>query len=111
MTSKLSQISGWAAIVALFAAGAVTTFMFGKEAPLPPAKVVPAVVVITTAPAASWLPEVKLPDVTQLLAKLVPGTPASLLPIAAAVGVLVAVVAVGGGLAMLFVVLDRQIKT
>ena len=111
MTSKLSQISGWAAIVVLFAAGAVTTSMFGKQVPLPPAQVVPEVNAITTAPAASWLPEIKLPDLPQSLANLVPGAPASLLPIAAGVGILVAVVAVGGGLAMLFVVLDRQVKS
>ena len=85
--------------------------MFGKQVPLPPTQVVPEVVAITTAPAASWLPEIKLPDLPQSIAKLVPGAPASLLPIAAGVGILVAVVAVGGGLAMLFVVLDRQVKS
>lgn len=111
MTSKLSQISGWAAIVALVVAGAVTTSIFGKQVPLPPVKVLPAVVAITTAPAASSLPAIKLPDFPQLLEKLGPGTSASLIPIAAGVGILVAVVVVGGGLAMLFVVLDRQVKT
>jgi hypothetical protein len=85
--------------------------MFGKQVPLPPAQVVPEVIAITTAPAASWLPEINLPEFPRSLAKLVPGAPASLLPIAAGVGILVAVVAVGGGLAMLFVVLDRQVKS
>ena len=111
MTSRLSQISGWAAIVVMFAAGAVTTFIFGKQAPLPPAKVVPIVLAVTAAPAAGWLPIVKLPDFSQWLEKLGPGTSAALIPIAAGVGILIAVVAVGSGLAMLFVVLDRQVKT
>ena len=111
MTSKLSQIGGWAAIVVMLAVGAVTTFLFGKQAPLPPAKVEPVVVAVAAPPAASWLPAIKLPDLAQWLEKLDPVTLASLIPIAAGVGILIAVVAVGGGLARLFVVLDRQVKT
>ena len=111
MTSKLSQIGGWAAIVVMLAVGAVTTFLFGKQAPLPPVKVEPLVVAVVAAPVASWLPAIKLPDLAQWLENLDPVTAASLIPIAAGVGILIAVVAVGGGLAMLFVVLDRQVKT
>ena len=111
MTSKLSLIGGWAAIVVMLAVGAVTTFLFGKQAPLPPVKVEPLVVAVVAAPVASWLPAIKLPDFAQWLEKLDPALAASLIPIAAGVGILIAVVAVGGGLAMLFVVLDRQVKT
>ena len=110
MTSRLSQISGWVAIVMLFAAGAVTTFMFGKQLPVPAPKVLPALSVAAASPSVPWLPPINLPDVSKWLASLAPATLVSLLTVAAGAGILIAVVALAGGLAILFVILDRQLK-
>ena len=97
-------------IVMLFAAGAVTTFMFGKQLPVPAPKVLPALSVAAASPSVAWLPPINLPDVSKWLASLAPATLVSLLTVAAGAGILIAVAALAGGLAILFVILDRQVK-